>query len=311
MMKARIALIIPYFGDLPHWFPYFVRSVAHSPILDVLLFTDAQAGPELPDNIKVHYCSLARFSELASRILSLPISLSHPFKICDFRPAFGQIFQECIRHYEFWAFGDIDLVYGDVAAFLEPLMEHHDVISCRKEWVSGSLCVLRNSKEINSLFALSADWKRAFLSPDSQLFDEMGGFFYSDVLKGADVLSLKGKVESFTHVLKRLVRSGDLRCAFEDLACEQLDWGETIVHDSGHLTRFSDGIEVMYVHYVCMKRRFFEVPVVAAAPERFLIRKTGIYLERPGTRILLSQEAGRVIRGGMHGATRLLSRWIG
>ena len=310
-MKARIALIIPYFGVLPQWFQYFAKSVAHSPILDVFLFTNAQVESTLPENIKVHSCSLAEFGVLASGALSLPVSLAFPFKVCDFKPAFGEIFQEYIRDYEFWAFGDIDLVYGDLVAFLQPLLANHDVISFRKGWISGSLCVLRNCKEVNSLYTRSADWKKVFLSPDNLLFDEMGGFFYSEVIKGADVLSLKGTVESFTHVVKRAAKEGSLRCAFNDFACEDLDWGETVIFDKGKLTRSSDGSAVMYVHYVCMKRRFFEVPRAATVPDRFYIRKTGIYLKPPDLNTICSREAGRVIRGSIHGARRLLQRYIG
>jgi hypothetical protein len=184
------------------------------------------------------------------------------------------------------------------------------VISFRKGWISGSLCVLRNCEEVNSLYTRSADWKKVFLSPDSLLFDEMGGFLYPEVLKGADVLSLKGTVESFTHVVKQAAKEGSLRCVFNDFACENLDWGETVIFDKGKLTRSSDGSAVMYVHYVCMKRRFFEVPRATMVPDRFYIRKTGIYLEHPGVRTICSQEAGRVIRGGINGARRLLYRYI-
>lgn len=310
-MKGRIAVIIPYFGVLPHWFPYFVKSVAHSPILDVLLLTDAQVESPFPENIKVHTFSLADFGKLASRALSLPVSLATPFKVCDFKPAFGVIFQQYIHDYEFWAFGDIDLVYGNLASFLQPLLSNHDVISCRKGWISGSLCVLRNCKEVNSLYTRSADWKKAFLSPDYFLFDELGGLFYAEVLNGADLLLLKGQVESFTHVVKRAAQEGSLRCAFNDLACEHIDWGESIFYDNGRLTKLRDSSAVMYVHYVCMKRRFFEVPMVATVPDKFFIRKTGIYLDRPDLRAICSQEAGRVFRGGIHGGYRLLQRYIG
>jgi hypothetical protein len=309
-MKGRIALVIPYFGALPNWFPYFANSVARSPILDVLLFTDAQLGAALPDNIKVNPFSLGEFGLLASHVMSIPVSLKFPFKVCDFKPAFGDIFQEFIRDYEFWAFGDLDLVYGDVEAFLDPLLRDYDVISCRDGWVSGSFCVLRNCKEVNSLYRRSADWQKALLSPSYEMFDEIGGFFFSEVIHGADVLSLRGPVESFTHVVKRAAKDGALKCAFSDLACEQIDWGENIIYDAGKLTRSTDGSAVMYVHYVCMKRRFFEVPNATAIPDKFYIRKTGIYLERPDVGTICSQEVRRVLRGSIHGARRLLKRYI-
>lgn len=310
-MKRKIALIIPYFGALPHWFPYFLKSVAHSPMLQVLLFTDSSVGQVLPDNVTVHPCSLSDFNAQASRALSLSISIAFPYKVCDFKPAFGEVFQEYIRDFEFWAFGDIDLVYGDVAAFLQPLLRDHDVISFAKGWISGSLCVLRNCKEVNSLFRRSADWQKVFLSAECELFDEMGGHLYPEVLKGADVVSLKGKVESFTHLVKASCREGSLRCAFTDFACEELDWGETIIYEAGKLTRLSDGSAVMYLHYVAMKRRFFEVPATETVPGRFYLRKTGIYLTRIDAGVIVSQETGRVIRGAIHGAQRLLGRHIG
>lgn len=309
-MKGRIALIIPYFGTLPNWFPYFAKSVADSQVLNVLLFTDARVGTPIPDNIKVYPCSLDAFGKMATEALSIPASPKFPFKVCDFKPAFGDIFREFIRDYEFWAFGDMDLVFGDVKAFLDPLLLDHDVISCRDRWVSGSLCVVRNREEVNSLYTRSADWQKALLSPSYEMFDELGGFFFSEALHGADVLSLRGSIESFTHVVKRAANDGALKCSFIDLACEQIDWGENIVYDAGKLTRSSDGSAVMYVHYVCMKRRFFEVPNITAVPDKFYIRKTGIYLERPGIGVICSQEASRVIRGSIHGAHRLVRRYI-
>lgn len=306
MTKGRVALIIPYFGPLPQWFPYFAKSAANSQILDVLLFTDARDLPKLPDNIKAHCCTLAEFSVLASDSLSLAVSLKSPFKVCDFRPTFGIIFNEYIRDYEFWAFGDIDLVFGDLGRFLEPLLVDNDVISFRKGWVSGSFCVLRNCGQVNSIYKSSSDWQKSLLLPDNQLFDELGGFLYREVLRGSDVLSLKPNVDSFTHVVMRAVKKGSLRCAFNDLACENLAWGETITFESGRLIRSKDQRELMYIHFVCMKRRFFEAPRVTEAPDSFAIRKTGIYLQRPGMGIICSQEFARVIRGGIHGIGRLL-----
>jgi hypothetical protein len=42
------------------------------------------------------------------------------------------LFREYIRDYEFWAFGDIDLVYGDFTRFRAMLMQADDIFSCRK-----------------------------------------------------------------------------------------------------------------------------------------------------------------------------------
>lgn len=307
-MQKQIAVIIPYFGVLPTYFPYFAESVSHSPNIDVLLFTDARIEHAVPDNIKVYPYTLSEFNRLASRALSIQTSVSSAFKVNDFKPTYGILFREYIRDYEFWACGDIDVVYGDVMHFLAHLIRDNDIVSCRKRWFSGSLCVLRNCTEVNSAYTCSASWQRCLASPDYQCFEELGGHFFGEVLKGAELRQLNCKVDSFTHVVTRLAQNGSLRCAFNDLACEHLDWGETLVYDSGKLTRSKDGSEVMYFHSVTMKRRFFEAPRTAAAPRRFYIRKTGIYTERPGPRITCLQEGPRVFRGALRGCGRLPGR---
>lgn len=306
--QKQIALIIPYFGVLPSFFPYFAESARHSSNMDVLLFTDARIDLAVPGNIKIYPYTLSDFNRLASRMLKMQVAVSSPYKLCDFRPAYGIIFQEYIRNHEFWAFGDIDLVYGNLTHFLEPLLCENDVVSCRKGWVSGSLCVLRNCPEVNFAYTCSASWHKCVASPHYQHFDEIGGHFFLEVLKGADLRHLNSKVDSFTHVVTRLHQSGSLRCAFKDLVCEHLDWGETLVYDKGHLAKSNDGSEVMYVHYVAMKRRFFSVPHTTMAPPRFYIRKTGIYNERPGPRVIFQQEGPRVFRGALSGFRRLLGR---
>jgi hypothetical protein len=310
-MMNKVALIIPYFGILPEWFPYFVKSAAASPILEVLLFTDSPVEITLPENITVIPFSLGSFNELASQRLSISISVTNPYKLCDFKPAFGEIFHEYIRGFEFWAFGDIDLVYGDVAAFLDPLLEGNDVISFCKGWVSGSLCVLRNSTAITRLYKLSPDWERVFLNQANELFDEMGGHFYPHVLSGADVLTMRGSCESFTHIVTRLQRKGVLKCTFVDLACEEIAWGMTLKFRHGKLICTNNGRPIMYVHYVALMRRFFEVPQTSTVPDEFYVRNTGIYLNRPNLLAVCLDEPARVMRGAMQGVGRFIRRHTG
>ena len=309
-MKHRVALIISYFGVLPDYFAYFVKSVGASPILDLLLFTDAEISDPVPENITVYRSSLSEFNERASRTLSVPVFSTNPFKTCDFRPAFGKMFAEYIRDYEFWAFGDLDLIYGDLAGFLKPLLHDFDLISCRKGWISGSLCVLRNCDKVNDLYKLSADWRAIFTSPVLRQFEELGGCFFQPILKGTDVLSIIGPIDSFTHVVKRQAKEGSLRCAFEDLACEVLPWGETVRFHSGKLTRSSDDSEVMYIHYVVMKARFFEVPKSKAVPDSFYVRRTGVYLNKPNLVTHCSIELLRILRGSFRAGRRVIRRQL-
>jgi hypothetical protein len=307
-MKATIALIIPYFGPLPSYFPYFLASAIKSRVLDVFFFTDALLDPNIGANIKVHRYTMSDFNQLATRMLRMKVAVSSPYKLCDFKPAYGAIFEEYIRGYEFWGFGDIDVIFGNLEAFIAPLLSDNDVISFRKGWISGSLCVLRNCARVNFAYTESSDWRKTFTTQKHHHFDELGGHLYSQVLKGTELDLLKGNVDSFTHVVSRLARKGALVCAFSDSVCENLDWNDTLMYEGGHLMRVNEQTEVMYLHYVVMKRRFFEVPHTAIVPQRFWIRKTGIYMNRPDLLLVVTKEVPRIIRGAVSGLQRFLCR---
>jgi len=52
-----------------------------------------------------------------------------PYKVNDVKPLYGFLFREYIQEYEFWAHVDSDMIFGDVAGILNPLMDHYDVLS--------------------------------------------------------------------------------------------------------------------------------------------------------------------------------------
>lgn len=307
---TKIAIVIPFFGKLPAIADYFFASAGNALDLDILLLTDAPPAAKLPANVKIHAFTLAEFNDLATRRLGIPIQVRTPFKLCDFKPAYGVIFQEYLRNYEFWGFGDVDVIYGDVARLLGPLLDGHDIISCRKGWISGALCILRNCPTVNTAYRESADWAQAFAMRDYQFFDELGGFLFKAVLDGADVVTLRGNVDAFTQAATRLQRDGVLRCSFQDWVCEDLSWGETLVYDQGKITRCRDGAEILCVHTVLMKRRFFYLPDVEIDRNRFYIRKTGIYPAGEPASARYIHEVGRICRGGASCFARLIRRAV-
>lgn len=50
----------------------------------------------------------------ASEKLSFAVNIGYPYKLCDFKPAYGFLFPEIIKRYDFWGHGDIDVVYGNI-----------------------------------------------------------------------------------------------------------------------------------------------------------------------------------------------------
>jgi hypothetical protein len=102
----RIAIVIPYFGKLPVYFNVFLKGCTYNTdLFDVLLFTDIKAPSDLPPNVKFFPINFSEIKKLAEAQLGFEISLEMPYKLCDFKPTYGIIFQEYLKKYDFWALG--------------------------------------------------------------------------------------------------------------------------------------------------------------------------------------------------------------
>lgn len=116
----RILLIIPYFGSLnaKGYFAYFLRTCAGNPTVDFLLLTDDRTPYAYPPNVRVVPATLAALKRRFAARLGVPVRLEQPYKLCDFRLAYGMLFREEIEGYDLWGFADTDLLLGDLRAFL-------------------------------------------------------------------------------------------------------------------------------------------------------------------------------------------------
>lgn len=145
MDDQRLAIIIiPYFGRFPNYFPLFLRSCAYNNEIDWLIITDNNMeGYNVPTNVHIKKCySLSEIEDLASARLNAKIKFKTVRHLCNLRPYYGEVFSEEIKPYRFWAFGDMDLIYGKIINVIPPvLFEKYDVI---QRW--GHLTFIRNCK---------------------------------------------------------------------------------------------------------------------------------------------------------------------
>lgn len=112
-----ICYIVPYFGKLPLNFQLWLLSCSFNPTIDWIIYTDDKRSFDYPSNVKVKYCS---FNEMKSRIQSFydfEVDLSRPWRLALMKPAYGEIFQDDIKEYDFWGYCDIDMMWGDIRAF--------------------------------------------------------------------------------------------------------------------------------------------------------------------------------------------------
>ena len=111
MMEQKKCVIGVYFGTLPNYFKLWLRSCEHNKSISFYLFTDADLSAYvIPTNVRWITYSLEQMQKRASEVLGFEAALYSPYKCCDFKPLYGQIFSEYIQEFDYWGHCDFDLI---------------------------------------------------------------------------------------------------------------------------------------------------------------------------------------------------------
>lgn len=169
----RLCFVIPYFGKWPFWMPFFLASCRANPDIDWLLFSDCGPLAECPPNVRIVDTAYADYCARVSAALGIAFAPANPYKLCDLKPALGYIHETELRAYDFWAFGDLDLVFGDLRAyFTAEQLEGKDLLSTHARRVSGHCCLLRNNQRMREAFLRIPRWQSLFADPAHHALDE-------------------------------------------------------------------------------------------------------------------------------------------
>ncbi|UVJ44442.1 hypothetical protein NVV94_02210 [Pseudomonas sp. LS1212] len=172
-LNPRILFIIPYFGRWPFWMPFFLASCRCNPDIDWLLFSDCGTPEDLPDNVRIEAISFTEYCQMVSKRLEIDFVPTEAYKLCDIKPALGYIHADRLKGYDFWAFGDIDLIYGDLRAyFTAERLANHDLFSTHERRVAGHLCLMRNTACKRELFKEIKGWRTRFTDNEHHALDE-------------------------------------------------------------------------------------------------------------------------------------------
>ena len=167
-MKS-IAVIYPYFGVLPSQYKMWRASALRNPTVDFMFFTDADVEPA--NNIIVHKMRFSEFKEIVQKAFDFNIELDRPYKLCEYKQSYGYILQDYIGNYDFWGFGDLDVVLGDIRHFItDNVLTHKFLLG----W--GHLTLMHNDEDTNTYFMKQVDgfqyYKDAFTTSVITFFDE-------------------------------------------------------------------------------------------------------------------------------------------
>ena len=172
-MKS-IAIIIPYFGSWPIWSDLFFYSCAKNDTIDFFFFTD-NSNP-ICDNNNLHFFNMSfqSYCEIVRKKLKVNFRPDNPYKLCDLRPFFGFLHEDILIDYDFWGYGDVDLIWGDIREFYtEELLMNYNILSTHADRVSGHFALIKNLFEYNMLAFRIPNWRNLIEEKKHYALDEI------------------------------------------------------------------------------------------------------------------------------------------
>ena len=174
-----IAFIIPYFTkgkELPTYFPLWLSTCQKNATIDFIFITDDRRNYVYPPNVKKIVMDFEELKPKIQKIFNFPINLDTPYKLCDYKPAYGEIFSQYLTGYDYWGYCDIDLFWGNIRHFITDEI----LTSYKRIFSRGHCSIFLNNDKVNSYYrtlpALGChDWKKVYSSPKSYCFDEWAG----------------------------------------------------------------------------------------------------------------------------------------
>ena len=291
MNEKKIALIICWYGPYPWDFPYFIHTIGFNHSVDFIIVTDnTEEIPNKPDNLKIVYHTMDELKEDFSSKLGFNVNIDSPFKLCDFKPAYGFLFQDIIKNYDFWGQTDIDIIFGDVRGFMtDELLQSYDVISCRHDYTAGYFTLYRNNDYCNRLFTKSDAYQTVFSTPKSYWFDECGMFtgkidlnhsstVAKTISKKANILNFPNAFQSMTYVVVKAAKDEGLKVHFDfivlDGAVGNISWKDGKLY-------YKDKFEAMFYHLILFKKVCVKKVALSPIPNKFFFTTNEVYEQLP------------------------------
>ena len=173
MPDPTICFVIPYFGKWPFWFPFFVESCRANPTIQWRFYTDCGVPEAVPGNVTFIETTFDNYCERVSLALGIVFKPDSAYKLCDMRPAIGLIHQDELKEFDFWAYGDIDVVYGDIRRyFTASRLAKADIFSTLGRRIAGHLCLIRNTEKMRNAFKSVRNWQTLLGDKKHVTFDE-------------------------------------------------------------------------------------------------------------------------------------------
>lgn len=170
----KCLFIVPWFGELPNYFDIWLKSVGYNSEFEFLIITDFKSDKKLPDNVRIENTTFKNIKNRIQNMYGKSAKCDKPYRLCDYRPMYGEIFKDEIAGYDFWGYCDVDLVFGKLSDFItEDMLEKYDAV-----FNAGHLTLIRNIASCNNLYKKRGsvfDYKTVIKHNAVFAFDEFTG----------------------------------------------------------------------------------------------------------------------------------------
>ena len=238
--EKSILLIIPFFGKWPIWFDAHLKSIEFNSTINWLIPTDCEIPEKHPPNIEFLQMSFEEIKSMFNKRLGFKVHLNYR-KFCDLKPTYAHVFEDYISNYDFWGFCDMDIIWGDIRKFMnQDVLEKYDIISSRKQAISGHFNIFRNTEKTKFLYRSIHDYENLLATSKLTRFDE----------------------KLLTEILKENDRG--LNTKWDDVLCNEENGRDS--HQEYYINRWKWILwkvintkaqkEVMYLHFINWKRTF-------------------------------------------------------
>ena len=266
MIKKKIKIITPYFGEKwPIWFDAYMLSVSKNENIHWYIPTDCTIPKRYPKNIQFKQTKLnTLFGEINNLFeIKLPINIR---KFCDLKPAYGEIFKEEIKAYDFWGFSDLDIIWGNIEAFIDDeKLNKFDIITSREKNIAGHFTLLRNTNKINKLYQKIPNYKKLFEKENFQWFDE---FHFNNYIK-KNIKNIKIYWE------KNLLNVENNIDSHQEFHLDRWSW------NFGELNNIKSGKKIMYLHFINWKNSLKKSEVIFdEEPRSFIISYNKLHFKQ-------------------------------
>jgi len=276
--QNSIAVIACWYGKYPWYFPYFIHSCSFNASVDFYIITDnLDVIPDKPDNVKIIFKTIEEIKTSASEKLGFEVCIDHPYKFCDFKPAYGFLFPEIIEDYDFWAQSDLDVIFGDIRKFLtEEILGKYDFISMRHDYATSCFALYRNNDKMNTYFMKSTHYQKVFSTAKHYCFD-VCNFVWHAFSAGKPFLEAPPEIMSFTYLILSGAITKDIKVHFDFMLVEG-KIGQ-IVFDKGKII-YKKEFEAILYHLYWMKKIYLPKTTPKNIPDTYHISPTRFYHSR-------------------------------